>query len=146
MGGRSAVVLAAVLSVLTAVVEGQTPAVGEPNVPTLFVVGDSTAIVCSPIPRNNWTEGAVGRASQSYGRWAAEAAQAEGAAFIDLNELIARCYEQTGCERVTGICFPPGERTHTSAAGAQINAACVVEGLEVLDDCPLVQYLLNTRL
>ncbi|MEN6427353.1 MAG: rhamnogalacturonan acetylesterase [Phycisphaerales bacterium] len=107
----------------------------------------ATAIVCSPVPRNNWAEeGRVGRASQSYGRWAAEAAQAEGAAFVDLNELIARCYEQMGCERVTGICFPPGERTHTSAAGAQINAACVVEGLEVLDDCPLVKYLLNTRL
>lgn len=105
----------------------------------------ATAIVCSPIPRNNWTDGKVSRASQSYGKWSAEAAQAEDAAFIDLNELIARCYEQMGQAKVTGICFPPGEHTHTSALGARINAACVVEGLDALEDCPLTGYLRSAK-
>ena len=105
----------------------------------------ATPIICSPIPRNNWPDGKVGRASQSYALWAAEAAKAEGAAFIDLNELIAGRYEQMGRPRVTSVCFPPGEHTHTSAFGAQINVACVVEGLRSLTDCPLLGYLQAVR-
>jgi lysophospholipase L1-like esterase len=101
----------------------------------------AAAIVCSPIPRNNWTDGKVNRATQDYAAWAAEAAKAEDAPFIDLNELIATRYEQMGQDRVTAICFPPNEHTHTSAVGAQINAACVVEGLKALKDCPLTAYL-----
>ena len=105
----------------------------------------ATAIVCSPVPRNNWNDDRVLRTSDSYGKWAAEAARVEGAAFIDLNEIIARQYERMGRTKVTGICFPPGERTHTSAAGARINAACVVEGLEALGDCPLVRSLRDAQ-
>jgi lysophospholipase L1-like esterase len=101
----------------------------------------ASAIVCSPIPRNNWQGGKVARASQDYGKWAAEAAKAEGTPFIDLNEIIAKHYEEMGQVKVTALCFPPGEHTHTSAVGAQINATCVVEGLRAIDDCPLVGYL-----
>ncbi|MBP7051151.1 MAG: rhamnogalacturonan acetylesterase [Phycisphaerae bacterium] len=101
----------------------------------------ATAIVCSPIPRNNWQDGKVGRASLGYGKWASEAAQAESVAFIDLNERIAQRYEQMGQAQVTAVCFPLREHTHTSAVGARINAACVVEGLESLGGCPLVGYL-----
>lgn len=101
----------------------------------------ATPILCSPIPRNNWEDGRVARASQSYALWAAETARAEGASFIDLNELIACRYEQMGQTRVDSVCFPPGERTHTSAFGARINAGCVVEGLRLLTDCPLPGYL-----
>jgi lysophospholipase L1-like esterase len=100
----------------------------------------ATPIVCSPIPRNNWMDGRVARASQSYGLWAAETAKAEGTPFIALNELIACHYEQMGQARVASVCFPPNERTHTSAVGARINAACVVEGLRSLADCPLLGY------
>lgn len=101
----------------------------------------ATPIVCSPIPRNNWTEGRVARASQSYGLWAAETARAEGVPFVDLNEMIASRYEQMGQPRVTALCFPPGEHTHTSAFGARINAACVIDGLRLHADCSLLGYL-----
>ena len=47
-------------------------------------------IVCSPIPRNDWKEGKVARSTESYAKWAREVAQQEGAAFIDLNELVAK--------------------------------------------------------
>jgi lysophospholipase L1-like esterase len=104
-----------------------------------------TAIVCSPIPRNNWQGDKVARASQDYAKWAGEAAKAENAGFIDLNELIAKRYEQMGQAKVTALCFPPNERTHTGAAGAQLNATCVVEGLRALDNCPLVSYLQSAR-
>lgn len=101
----------------------------------------ATAIVCSPIPRDNWREGKVLRAANDYGRWAGEAAKMEGAFFIDLNALIADHYDQLGQERVSGIFFAPKEHTHTGAVGAKFNAECVVEGLKALDKCPLVEYL-----
>ncbi len=38
----------------------------------------ATAVVLSPIPRNIWKNDRVERASNNYGKWAAEAAKAEG--------------------------------------------------------------------
>jgi rhamnogalacturonan acetylesterase len=101
----------------------------------------ATPIVCSLIPRNDWKDGKVGRAFGSYGKWAAESAQAGGAFFIDLNELIARRYEEIGQEKVTKEYFLK-EHTHTTLAGAKVNAECVVAGINELKDCPLRQYLI----
>lgn len=101
----------------------------------------ATAIVCSPIPRNNWRDGKVMRASTDYAKWAGEAAKAEGASFIDLNAIIADHYEKIGEEHVTATFFGPKERTHTGAAGAKFNAQCVVEGLKAIDSCPLKSHL-----
>ena len=99
----------------------------------------ATPIVCSPIPRNMWKAGKVARASNDYGKWAAEAAKAENVPFVDLNERIAARYETLGEERVK--IFFPGDHTHTNLAGAQLNASIVVEGLKALKDCPLATYL-----
>jgi len=99
----------------------------------------ATPIVLSQIPRNMWKDGKVVRASGDYGKWAAEAAKAEGAAFVDLNEIVAKHYEKLGPDKVNGLF--EGDHTHTNAAGAQINAAAVVEGLRELKDCPLSNYL-----
>lgn len=104
-----------------------------------------STIVCSPIPRNHWQQDKVVRASQDYALWAGQAARAEGAWFIDLNEMIARRYEAMGQAKVTALCFPPREGTHTGAVGAQVNAECVVEGLRSLDACPLVGLLKGVR-
>jgi lysophospholipase L1-like esterase len=101
----------------------------------------ATPIVLSPIPRNIWKDDhTVARASADYGRWAQEAAKAEGVAFIDLNELIAMRYEEIGPEKVKSDYFP-GDHTHTNAAGAELNAACVVAGLRALKACPLAAFL-----
>jgi lysophospholipase L1-like esterase len=101
----------------------------------------ATPIILSPIPRNIWTDdGTVARASNDYGKWAAEVAKAEGVPFIDLNERVASCYEQTGRERVASLYFGT-DHTHTTPAGARLNAALVVQGIEGLEDCPLRQYL-----
>jgi lysophospholipase L1-like esterase len=99
----------------------------------------ATPIVLSPVPRNMWREDRVIRASNDYGKWAAEAAKAEGAAFIDLNDLVARRYEEAGPETVKT--YFPGDHTHTNDAGAALNAAAVVEGIKGLKDCPLARYL-----
>jgi len=58
------------------------------------------AIVCSPIPRNDWKDGKVTRSKESYAGWAGQIAKEEGAFFIDLNDLVATTYEQMGAEAV----------------------------------------------
>jgi lysophospholipase L1-like esterase len=103
--------------------------------------GVKTCIVCSPIPRNRWSEGKVGRNS-NYNQWAEEAAKQAGAQFINLNEIIARKYDDAGQEKVTATYFPEKEVIHTDWAGAVLNAECVIEGMKQLDRCPLAAFLL----
>ena len=105
----------------------------------------ATAIVCSPIPRNRWTDDHVNRADQDYGLWAAQAAKAEDAPFIDLNRLISDHYDQVGQEYVTALYFDGDETTHTNAMGAQENAVFVAEGIKTLKDCPLADYLIVVK-
>jgi lysophospholipase L1-like esterase len=103
----------------------------------------AAAIVCSPIPRDNWRDGKVVRASNDYGKWAGEAAQASGAFFIDLNAIIADHYDKLGQERVSATFFGPKDHTHTVTAGARFNAQCIVKGLQGINHCPLAGYLLK---
>ena len=100
-----------------------------------------TPIVFSPIPRNIWKpDNTIGRASGDYGKWAQDAAKLENAAFVDLNDIIATKYELLGPDKTKALYFP-GDHTHTNQAGAELNAASVVEGLRMLKDCPLSAYL-----
>jgi len=104
----------------------------------------ATPIVLSPVPRNMWKDDKVIRASNDYGKWAAEVARTEGAFFIDLNEIVAKQYETIGPEKVKNLLFLE-DHTHTTPAGAQINAASVVEGLKTLKSCPLAGFLLKEK-
>jgi rhamnogalacturonan acetylesterase len=97
------------------------------------------AIVCSPIPRDNWKDGKVIRSSDSYGKWAKEVAEAEGAFFIDLNELVALKYEEMGAEKVKA--FFPADHTHTEIEGAKLNASIVINALKIIQPGKLVSYL-----
>ena len=101
----------------------------------------ATAIVLSPIPRNSWKETKVNRASDNYGKWAAEAAAQSGVLFVDLNKIIADHYDAEGQEKVNKTYFTTTDNTHTSEAGARLNAASVVEGIKLVKDCPLNKYL-----
>ena len=98
-------------------------------------------VVLSPVPRNIWKDGKVARATNDYGRWAAEAARAGGAAFVDLNDIIARRYEAFGEARVRAEFFTDKDHTHTTRAGARVNAECVVAGVRGLPDFPLAALL-----
>ncbi len=102
---------------------------------------EATAIVCSPIPRDNWRDGKVVRASNDYGPWAAAAARRGGAFFLDLNTLIADRYDRLGEKHVSATFFGPQDHTHTVAAGAKFNGQCVVDGLKAIGNCPLADYL-----
>jgi lysophospholipase L1-like esterase len=86
------------------------------------------AIVCSPIPRNDWKEAKVSRSADSYTKWAKEIADAEGVAFIDLNSLVATRYEAMGADAVKP--FFPVDHTHTNIDGAKLNAQIVIDALK----------------
>ena len=89
----------------------------------------ATPIVLSPVPRNIWNNGTIGRAANDYGKWAAEAARSGDSLFIDLNELVARRYEDAGAAKVAGEFFTAADHTHTTRAGALVNAAALADGI-----------------
>ncbi len=97
------------------------------------------AIVCSPVPRDNWKDGKVTRSSDSYSLWAKQVAEQEGALFIDLNELVAAKYEVMGPDAVKP--FFPVDHTHTNIDGAKLNAQIVADALKTLELSPLKSLL-----
>jgi lysophospholipase L1-like esterase len=96
-------------------------------------------IVLSMIPRNEFREGKVIRATNDFGKWAKEVADEEGAYFIDLNSITADKYDAMGPDKVKA--FFPGDHTHTNREGALVNAASVAEGVKGLKNCPLATFL-----
>ena len=87
----------------------------------------ATPMVATLAPRKTWKDGKIIRANTSYAKWAREVAAAERVALLDLNELIAQKYDALGAEKVDALFAD--EHTHTSWAGAELNAATVVEAL-----------------
>ena len=99
----------------------------------------ATAIVLSLTVRNIWKDGKVERGSGRFGEWAAAVAQSEGVGFIDLTKIVADQYEKLGPEKVAALFS--GDHTHTSPAGADLNASSVVAGLKGLKNSKLAGYL-----
>jgi len=95
-------------------------------------------VVLSPVPRNQWADGKIKRGFDGYVQWAAEAAKASGAYYIDLNALAADRYDALGQEAAPGLF---NDTQHTRKAGARVNAESVVAGLRQLQDCPLTASL-----
>ena len=95
-------------------------------------------IVCSPIPRKIWQDGKVVRNAANFGGWARQVAAQEHVGFIDLNEIIGRRYDALGEAAVEPLFGDP--HTHTSRAGAELNAECVVAGLKALVNDPVAAY------
>ena len=99
----------------------------------------ATAIGCSPVPRMNWDEGKIRRNSADYALWARQTAEAGRVAFIDLNARIADRYDVLGPDKVAELFF--GDHTHASRAGAELNAAIAVAGLQELANHPIAGFL-----
>ena len=96
-------------------------------------------IVCSLVPRENWKDGKVIRSADSYGLWAKQIAEQEGAYFIDLNELIAAKYEEMGEQEVHK--FFPADHTHTNLDGAKLNAQIVASALKNTNPGKIKKYM-----
>jgi hypothetical protein len=97
----------------------------------------ATAIICSPVPRDNWRNGKITRTE--YTVWAKQVANEAGAYFIDLNERIAMTYEKMDTAAVHK--FFPADHTHINREGAELNAQKVVDGIKELKKCKLKKYL-----
>jgi rhamnogalacturonan acetylesterase len=109
---------------------------------TLAKAKGATVIVCPPVPRNSWKDGKVNRNADTYGKWAADAAQQSGAFYIDLNKLICDDYEEEGEAKVKSTYYA-ADATHTIEAGAKVAAAMVIKGVKATPDLKLNDYLLN---
>ena len=95
----------------------------------------ATPVLCSLIPRKIWKDGKIARNSDTYAGWTREVADATKTDFIDLNEITARKYDALGEAAVEPLFGDP--HTHTTAAGAIMNAESVVAGLKALAKDPL---------
>jgi beta-galactosidase len=99
-------------------------------------------VLCSLVPRDNWTDGRVDRSTDTYVAWTKQVADAAGVPFIDLNDRVARHYETLSETRVTRDYFF-SDRTHTSPGGSQTTALIVVEALREQQH-PLASFLSTT--
>lgn len=95
--------------------------------------------ILSQIPRNEWPNGKVERENDAYAGWAKQAAAESGAFFLDLHNTVALKYEKLGKEVVKD--FFPKDHTHTSIAGAQLNALTVAELVKAERKSKLYRYV-----
>jgi lysophospholipase L1-like esterase len=101
-----------------------------------------TPIICSPIPHVPKKKVMPGEAETNrYSNWAEQVANNEKVPFIHLNKIIMGHYAGMTPDEVKSKYFTPTDSTHTSPAGAKLNAECVAEGLKGLKECPLATYL-----
>lgn len=100
----------------------------------------ATAIFCSMVPHKDWENGRIVRKErETFVKWSANAAKETGAAFIDLNEIIALEFERLGVEKVEPLFGD--KRTHSTPAGALLNAEMVVAGIKALKKSKLRNFL-----
>ena len=98
-----------------------------------------TPIICTLIPRKTWKDGKIVRSNDTYAGWARTVATEEKIQLIDLNERIAQRYDALGEAKVEPLFGDP--HTHTSRAGAELNAEVVVQGLKALKHDPVAKDL-----
>jgi len=100
----------------------------------------ANVIFCSMVPHKDWQDGKIKRGERdSLVKWTADSAKVTGAAFVDLNEIVAQQFEKLGQTRVEP--FFADKRTHSSPLGAEFNARGVVSGLRALRNDPFEAYL-----
>jgi lysophospholipase L1-like esterase len=73
----------------------------------------------------------------NYVLWSGEVATNESVPFIHLNRIVTGHYAGMTPEQIKKTYFTPADNTHTNPAGAELNAASVIEGLRELVNCPL---------
>ncbi|MFD0990131.1 rhamnogalacturonan acetylesterase [Mariniflexile jejuense] len=89
---------------------------------------EAIPIVLSLTPRNEWPNNKVERRTDTYVKWAKEAAEIEDAFYIDVNNIIAIKYEDLGKENVK--VFFPQDHTHTNLEGATFTALTIAKVLK----------------
>jgi lysophospholipase L1-like esterase len=98
-----------------------------------------TPIICSWVPHCPSAGKPIEAEGEpsSYRAYARDVAAQEKVSFIDLYALTWHKYMKMTPEDVKKTYFTDADNTHTTPAGAQVNAQSVVEGLKQLTDLPL---------
>lgn len=102
----------------------------------------ATVIFCSMVPHKDWSEDGksiIRKESQTFVKWTSNAAAATGAAFINLNESIALDFEKLGKDKVEALFAD--KRTHSTPAGALLNAQNVIANIKALKKVKLAKFL-----
>lgn len=101
-----------------------------------------TPILCTPIPHCPKEAVKAGDVEKSpYVAMSTELAKNDKVLFINLNEITMSHYASLTPAEIKEKYFTPADGTHTSPAGAEVNAQSVIEGLKQLKDCSLAGYL-----
>jgi lysophospholipase L1-like esterase len=99
-------------------------------------------IICSPIPHVPKKKVVADEPeSNRYSAWAEQVARSESVPFVHLNKIVMSHYVGMTPDEVKAKYFTQADNTHTSPAGAKLNAECVAEGLRGLKASPLATYL-----
>ncbi len=98
----------------------------------------ATPILLSLTPRNEWPNGKIERRNDSYGKWYRQVAEETGVEFIDVHNITADALDKKGQEKAKA--YYNHDHTHTSKAGAMLNAKSVAKGLKKAKS-PLAKYL-----
>lgn len=107
---------------------------------------DATPILVSLTPRNEWPHGKVERRNDSYGKWYREVVEQTGVDFLDVHNISAdfldRKFASKSEEKSKKAAsrYFNNDHTHTSLAGARMNAQSVAKGLRDINS-PLAAYL-----
>jgi lysophospholipase L1-like esterase len=109
---------------------------------TLRGTGEETREIDNPITKKKETVHTYGWYLRNYVTWSEEVARAEKVDFINLNKIVMGKYVGLAPDDIKAKYFTPADDTHTSPAGAELNAAAVVEGIRGLEGCKLKDYLL----
>jgi lysophospholipase L1-like esterase len=105
-----------------------------------------TIVLLSPIPHLPKAAVQAGDVEKSnYVTWSEEVAKAEKVPFVNLNKLVLAKYAGLTPGEVKEKYFSVADGTHTSPAGAELNARCVADGLRELKDVALKDYLLPMK-
>lgn len=102
-----------------------------------------TPIICSPVPHVPKKEVQAGDIENwDYVRFAGLVATNENTLFINLNQIVIRHYAGLAPAEIKAKYFTSADNTHSSPAGAELNAESVVAGLGALN-CTLKDFLIK---
>ena len=106
----------------------------------------ATPILLSLTPRNEWPKGKVERRNGSYGKWYREVVEQTGVDFLDVHNISADFLDKKFASKSeekskkAASKYFNHDHTHTSLAGARMNAQSVAKGLRDMNS-PLAAYL-----
>lgn len=99
-----------------------------------------TPILLSLTPRNEWPNGKIERRNNTYGKWYREVVEETGVEFVDVHNITADYLDKHAGSKEKAMKWYKHDHTHTSLAGAQLNAKSVAKGLKKIKS-PLAKYL-----